>query len=200
VSLFVRLNTMTSDYDKMTQAVRRARLKDDLRQACEQTLDERVDRYLEIDHQGIIGNHYFAAASSECINLYRDGHFIATLMASQAVNEGILKFIAERNNIQARNHEELMEMLVKKGFISCDCADASERIWRSFRNDVHHMNPKVASIPFKQLAKQNLQALAAVEREIFGVNIEQGKLLPKQPKYWDVQKDGTVPVFLRLGI
>lgn len=182
------------------QAVRRAQLKDDLRQACEQTLDERVDRYLEIDHQGIIGNHYFAAASSECINLYRDGHFIATVMASQAVNEGILKFIAERSNIQARNHEELMEMLVTVGLISSDCADASERIWRSFRNDVHHMNPKVASIPFKQLAKQNLQALAAVEREIFAVNIEQGKLLPKQPKYWDVQKDGTVPVFLRLEI
>jgi hypothetical protein len=91
-------------------------------------------------------------------------------------------------------------MLVTKGLTSYDCADASERIWRSFRNDVHHMNPKVASIPFKQLAKQNLQALAAVEREIFGVNIEQGKLVPKQPKYWDVQKDGTVPVFLRLGI
>ncbi len=191
---------MTSDHDKMMQAVRRAQLKDDLRQACEQTLDERVDRYLEIEHQGIVGNHYFAAASSECINLYRDGHFIATVMASQAVNEGILKFIPERNNIQTRNHEELMEMLVTKDLISCDCADASERIWRSFRNDVHHMNPKVASIPFKQLAKQNLQALAAVEREIFGVNIEQGKLLPKQPKYWDVQKDGTVPVFLRLGI
>jgi hypothetical protein len=93
-----------------------------------------------------------------------------------------------------------MEMLVTKGLTTYDCADASERIWCSFRNDVHHMNPKVASIPFKQLAKQNLQALAAVEREIFGVNIEQGKLVPKQPKYWDVQKDGTVPVFLRLGI
>ncbi len=191
---------MIPDHDKMMQAVRRAQLKDDLRQACEQTLDERVDRYLEIEHQGIIGDHYFAAASSECINLYRDGHFIATVMASQAVNEGILKFIAERNNIQAKNHEELMNVLVTKGLISCDCADASERIWRSFRNDVHHMNPKVASIPFKQLAKQNLQSLAVVEREIFGVNIEQGKLLPKQPKYWDVQKDGTVPVFLRLGI
>lgn len=182
------------------QALRQTQLKDDLCQAYKQTLDERVDRYLEIDHQGIIGNHYFAAASSECINLYRDGHFIATVMASQAVNEGILKFIAERNNIQAGNHEELMEMLVTKSLISCDCADASERIWRSFRNDAHHMNPKVATIPFKQLANQNLQALAAVEREIFGVNIEQGKLLPKQPKYWDVQKDGTVPVSLRLGI
>jgi hypothetical protein len=121
-------------------------------------------------------------------------------MASQAVNDAILKFIAERNHIQATNHQELMEVFVHKGIISNDCADASERIWHSFRNDVHHMNPKVTNIPFKQLAKQNLQALAIVEREIFGVNIEGGKLVPKQPLYWDVQKDGTVPVFLRLGI
>lgn len=191
---------MTSEHDKVMQDIRRFQLKDELRQTFELTLEERIDRYLEIDHQGIIGNHYFAAASSECIDLYRDGHFIATVMASQAVNEGILKFIAERNHIQATNHQELMEVLVSKGIISKDFADASERIWHSFRNDVHHMNPKVTSIPFKQLAKQNLQALATVEREIFGVNIEEGKLVPKKPLYWDVQKDGTVPVFLRLGI
>jgi hypothetical protein len=190
----------TSKHEKAMKAVRRAQLKDDLRQVCEQTLDERIDRYLAIDHQGIIGNHYFAAASSECIDLYRDGHFIAAVMASQAVNEGILKLIAERNNVQAKDHQELMEALVSRSLISEDCANASERIWRSFRNDVHHMNPKVAAIPFKHLAKENLQALATVEREIFGVNIEQGKLVPKQPKYWDVQKDGTVQVFLRLGI
>ncbi len=48
-------------------------MRADLQQACQQTLDERVDRYIEINHQGIIGNHYFAAASSECIMLYRDG-------------------------------------------------------------------------------------------------------------------------------
>jgi hypothetical protein len=62
------------------------------------------------------------------------------------------------------------------------------------------MNPKVASIPFPQLAKSNLKALATVEREIFAVDFKEGKLLPKQPQYWDVEEDGTVPVFLRLGI
>ena len=74
------------DHDKVMRAVHRAQMRDDLRQIDEQTLDARVDRYMEIDHQGIIGGHYFAKASSECINLYRDGHFIAAVMASQAVN------------------------------------------------------------------------------------------------------------------
>ena len=181
---------MTLGNNKAMHAVRRVRLKNDLRQTCEQTLDERVDRWLEIDHQGIVGNHYFAAASSECISLYRDGHFISAVMVSQAVNEGILKLVAERNDIRADEHKALMESLVSKGLISQDCAIASETIWDSFRNDVHHMNRKVASIPFNQLAKQNLQALAVIEREIFAVSsTEQGKLLPKQPIYWDVQSD-----------
>ncbi|MHC4568580.1 MAG: hypothetical protein ACYTE3_22815 [Planctomycetota bacterium] len=188
------------DQDEVTRELRRAQLRGDLRQIDEQTLDARLDRYMEIDHQGIIGNHYFAAASSECINLYRDGHFIAAVMASQAVNEGILNLLADRNGIQAADHSELMGKLQLGNVISAACATASERIWKSFRNDVHHMNPKVATIPFPQLAKSNLQALAIVEREVFAVDFSDGKLLPKQPQYWDVQKDGTVPVFLRLGI
>lgn len=182
------------------QAIRRAHLRDELRQVDEQSLDARVNRYLEIDHAGIIGNHYFAAASSECINLYRDGHFIATVMATQAVNEGILKFLKERNGLCCHKHEDLMRSLRQKDIITQTCADASEQIWASFRNDVHHMNPKVSTIPFPTLAKKNLQSLAVVEGEVFGVDIVDGKLHPKQPKYWDIQSDGTVPVFLRLGI
>ena len=62
------------------------------------------------------------------------------------------------------------------------------------------MNPTVAKVPFVELAKENLQNLALIEKEIFGVEFDNGKLVPKQPKYWDIQGDGAVPVFLRLGI
>lgn len=177
---------MTANQDRATRAIRRAQLRAQLHQADEQALDARVDRYLEINHQGIIGNHYIASASSECIMLYRDGHFISAVMASQAVNEGILKFVAERNSLQRERHGAMVEKLKDKGIISEECADASTSIWKSFRNDVHHMDPIVANIDFPQLAKQNLQNLALVEREIFGVNYEKGSLVPNQPKYWDV--------------
>ncbi len=187
------------DQDEVMRAVRKAQLRNDLRQNDEQTLDARVARYMEIDHHGIIGNHYFAPVSSECIDLYRDGHFIAAVMASQAVNEGILKFLAERNGIQATG-PSLMDELKLQKLISPACATALKKIWGSFRNDVHHMNPKVANIPFPKLAKSNLQALVIIEREVFGVDFEDGKLVPKQPIYGDVQEDGTVPVFLRHGI
>lgn len=181
------------------QAIKRGQLQEGLRSALEQTIDQRINRYLEIEHQGIIGNHHFADASSECINLYRDGYFISGVMVSQAVNEGIVKFVAERNGIkEKKEHSELMKDFTQKEIMSSECTEASERIWRSFRNDVHHMNPKVASIPFQKLAKRNLQDLAIIEKEIFGVNFKDGKLVPHHPQYWDVQKDGTVPVFLRL--
>ena len=188
--------------DKNSEAQRimkRTLLKEGLQSELDQTLEQRLDRYMEIDHQGIIGNHHFAAASSECINLYRDGYYISVVMVSQAVNEGIVKFIAERNGIkEKKEHGDLMDEFVQKGIISLDCAQASKQIWGSFRNDVHHMNSKVASIPFQQLARRNLQDLATVEKEIFGAYFSDGKLVPHHPEYWDVQNDGTVPVFLRL--
>lgn len=174
-------------------------LKESLQSELDQTLDQRVDRYMQIDHQGIIGNHHFTAASSECINLYRDGYYISAVMVSQAVNEGIVKFVADRNGIKEKKEQgDLMDEFVQREIMSSVCAEASKKIWCSFRNDVHHMNPKVASIPFQQLAKRNLQDLATLEKEIFGCDFKDGKLVPHHPKYWDVQKDGTVPVFLRL--
>jgi len=183
--------------DLAMQAIKRRRLQDNLRSSLEQSIDQRVDRYLEINHQWIIGNHYFAAASAECIELYRDGYFISTVMVSQAVNEGIFRFVAERNSTDRGSHEQLIKELMNGNIISEDCAEASKRIWGSFRNDVHHMNPKVATIPFETLAKRNLQDLSVIEKEIFGVDVNNGKLIPHQPKYWDIQKDGTVPAFLR---
>ena len=36
-----------------------------------------------------------------------DGHFIATVMTTQAVNEGIFKFVADRNNIPYKSHCDL---------------------------------------------------------------------------------------------
>ena len=76
---------------------------DQFSQIDEQTREARVERLLEIDKQGIIENQHFARASAECIDLYRDGHFIATVMVTQAVNEGIIKFVAERNQIDYEN-------------------------------------------------------------------------------------------------
>ncbi len=60
--------------------IKRQRVKENIEAELNVTIEQRVDRYLEIDHQGIIGGHYFASASSECISLYRDGYFLSAVM------------------------------------------------------------------------------------------------------------------------
>ncbi len=180
--------------------IRRLHIKDALEAELQATVEQRVDRYLAVNHQNIIAGHHFAAASAECLDIYRDGYFLSTVMVSQAVAEGIFRFVLERNGCagEAGDRPTVAKRLVDDGLISQTCADAFVRIWRSFRNDLHHMNPKVAVIPFPELAKRNIDDLATIEREVFAYSDNDGKLSPIQPRYWDAQADGTVPVFLRL--
>jgi hypothetical protein len=185
--------------------IKKLMVRQSLQSELESTIDQRVERYLEIEHQGIIGEHYFANASSECIYLYRDGHFIGAVMMSHAINEGIIKFIVERNKINRNKEdgntktiEELICELKDKNIISEECANASTKIWGSFRADIHHMNPKVSEIPFQKLAQQNLKHLSTIEKEIFDHDIKNGAIVPHQPKYWDINTDGTTAAFLRL--
>lgn len=180
-------------------------LKENIELQCKGSIEEKIDRYLEIEHQGIIGGHYFAKASSECINLYRDGYFIGAVMMSHAINEGIIKFIAERNDIDrnkkdgnTKTIEQLICEFKEKDIISKQCTIASIKIWKSFRADIHHMNPKVAEIPFPNIAQQNLKHLSTIEKELFGYADKNGAIHPHQPKYWDINPNGTMPAFLRL--
>ena len=184
---------------------KRAQLRETIESQCKGSIEQKISRYLEIEHQGIISGHYFASASSECIYLYRDGYFIGAVMMSHAINEGIMKFVAERNSISrskeggnTKTIEELISEFREKNIISKKCADASMKIWKSFRADIHHMNPTVAKIPFQKLAQQNLKYLSTIEKEIFGYDMKDGAIAPHQTKYWDIKTDGTTTVFLRL--
>jgi hypothetical protein len=187
-----------------SEVMMRIMIKESIESQCSSFMEEKIDRYLEIEHQGIIGGHYFAPASSECIYLYRDGYFIGAVMMSHAINEGIMKFVAERNDIErikagstTKTIAELIEEFTEKNIISNACADASMSIWKSYRADIHHMNQTVATIDFEKLAEQNLKYLSAIEREIFDFKRDNGAIVPKQPKYWDIKAGGTA-VFLRL--
>ena len=187
------------------EMMKRIRVKESIEAQCTSFMEEKIDRYLEIEHQWIVGGHYFAPASSECIYLYRDGYFIGAVMMSHAINEGIVKFVAERNNIERHKPDdttktiaEVIDELKAKDIISNACADASMEIWRSFRADIHHMNPTVASLDFSTLAKRNLKHLSTIEKEIFGFKNDKGTIVPNQPQYWDIKSDGTTTVFLRL--
>lgn len=193
------------------QEMMRIHVKQAFVSSFEQSVDDRVDRYFEINHNRIIGNAYFAKASSECIELYRDAYFVGAVMMSQAVNEGIIKFLAEKNKIncypsgliarllckRTTGLMQIIEELRAKNIVSDSCSQALKRIYKSFRNDIHHMNPKVGTLNFRALAKKNLVDLAIIENEIWGTDIVDGKLSLHKPQYWDLNTDGTVSAFLR---
>ena len=185
--------------------IKRQRIKDTLISEFNASADQRVTRYMEIGHQWIIGNHHFAEASSECINVYRDGHFIAAVMMSHSINEGIIVFVADRVKMprhisdgKAKSIEDLIGELEHQKTISKSCADAARGIYGSYRNDIHHMSPKVGGINFCSLARENLKRLAIIEGEIFGTDVIEGRLKPHHSVYWDLNADGTVSAFLRL--
>ena len=184
-----------------TEISRSEDLKRRMRAALEQTIEIRVERYLEVAHQGFIPDHHFAAAASECIYLYRDGYLLSAVMVSQAVAEGIWRFVLERNQIQPGvDRPAVAAALVEQKIISTKCAEAFGRIWHSFRDDLHHMNPRVSAVPFRELARRNMVDLAAIEGELFAGTFSAdapGKLVLVQPRYWDLQADGTTPGFLR---
>jgi hypothetical protein len=173
------------------EIVRRSQLKETLEAEYLNLIDEKINRYLENNRQGITASHQFTPALDECTKLYRDGYFISTVMMSYAINEAIIKLIAEKNNIDTQNKdnttktiEELIAELREKNLISANCASASSLIWNSYRNNIHHMNPKVSDIPFQRLAQLNIKHLSAIENEIFGFYINNMFVIPHHPNYW----------------
>ena len=189
----------------INERIKRQKIKEEIEMQCLGFIEQKIDRYLEIEHQEIIGDHYFAEASSQCIYLYRDGYFIGTVMMSHAINEGIIKLLVDRNKIKRQKNKdktkklkELIDELQDKKYISTKCASALKAIYGSYRADIHHMTPIVKKIDFLKVAKQNIKYLSTIEKEIFSHHTIDGKHFPNQPKYWDTNPDGTINVFLRL--
>ena len=168
----------------------------------EDLLRERIKRCLEVDYNRIIGAQHFSRASYECIQAYHSGMFQLCVMATHSINEGIIKFVAERNRLKKIGElPDTLNRLVSLKLITGDCAQASEAIWKSFRNDIHHMNPGISKIKdWHRLAKQNLRHLATVEYCVFGHDINQGALRPHYLQYWDLNDDEHVEAYIRFVI
>ena len=185
--------------DNTRKLVEKAQLKDTLQQEFEFSLEQKVERYLELKPHGIIPNSHFAAVSAECHLLYRDGHYYGTISLTQAIAEALVKFLCTVNGWRPdKVFEKNLEKLERRGKISKALEAKFLNIWQR-RDDYHHLNLQVEQDRKKleALAKEKLSNLKATEEELFAYSANNGKLVPKFPKYWD-QKDGKVPVYLRL--
>jgi hypothetical protein len=177
----------------------RALTTDSIRQEFEQTLPERVERYLQVKPHGIIPNAPFAVPSSECSFLYRDGHFYACIALVQAVAEAIVRYICD---IDFRGHDRVfeknVEKLYKRKFISDKLRKSLLKIWEK-RDAYHHLNPNVEfdRQTLEKLAKEKARLLFEVESEIFKFSRgKDGSIILKYPKYWKIS-GGRAEVFLR---
>lgn len=172
--------------------------EDNLRQEFEQTLKSRIKRYASVKPHGIIPNAKFAVASSECSLLFRDGHFYGCIALSQAVAEALVKYICEKNGWSpAKDYEENVRTLHKRGFISDQLRDGLLQIWQG-RDTYHHLNNSIATEidKLEQIAQEKAKLIALIEEEVFSFSLDgEGRLIPKNLKYWE-GLDGQV--YLRL--
>ncbi len=146
----------------------------------------------------IIPYHYFSKASSECWSLFDSGHVYGCISLVQSVAEGLSRFVALKNGIKGR-HVKRVKKLGAAGAISAKAMNAFKSIYAPDRNDIHHMNPTVEanSDKLKVRAETCVRALFEIESEVFAYSYSNSGIVPKNPRYWPSNKDGTGPVYLR---
>ncbi len=175
--------------------------QDGIKQEFEQSLSSRVERYLKVKPHGIIPLTKFAPVSTECALLFRDGHFYGAIALSQAVGEAIARFLCQKNGWKPnKSFEDNIGKLETRQFISKTMKEKFLSLWEK-RDDYHHLNPTIETDcqKLEVLAYEKVSILKEIESGIFRFSIVGGNLVPENSKYWDVQQNGTVPVFLRLG-
>ena len=64
------------DREETTREIERSELIRQFSAIDEHTREAKVDRYLEVNSRRVTSPQYFARASTECIVLYSDGHYI----------------------------------------------------------------------------------------------------------------------------
>lgn len=187
------------DREEISESIQRQQLADSLEEDFIRTLDERISRYQELDFPKITPYAHFASVSSECILLYRDGYFLACIALCQAVAEAIVRWMCKRSKFTSisNDYEENVKQLHNRR-IKPDCNQLFEEIWVG-RPDYHHLNPGIPTERNKlqEIARSKILTLHKIEAIVFESAIKDGAILPKYPKYWDINKDGLGNVFLR---
>jgi len=187
------------DNNDIQQLIQKRQLEETLRGEFEATLEDRVDRYLGVKPHEIVAHTHFAQVSTEISLLFRDGHFYGCIALSQAVGEAIARLMCQRNGFKpAKVFENNLKKLEERGFLSSAMKSQLIELW-SGRDDYHHLNPSIEQNrkELQSLAKNKAYLLSQIEEEIFGFSVNDGKVVPKNPKYWDINEQDQMRAYLR---
>lgn len=177
------------------------RIEEALRAEDERTRGDRARRALQVRGLSLVPFGPFAAASAECLDEFRDGHYLGCIALAQSVVEAIVRYVWQtklrRKSSAAGSFEKNLEVAHKKGFIPEDIKGKIDSIWAD-RNDYHHLNPSIdrAGRSLEDIAREKLLLLCDVEKHFFAFDISDGMLVPKHPEYWP-SSNGTTTVYVR---
>jgi hypothetical protein len=173
-----------------------------LQRVDEARLPGRAERAARTKVHGVIPNHFYSAASSECRETFIDGHFYACISLAQAVAEGLTRFVSGFHPVGAKNDpKQQVHRLNRDGVISNAARDAFLRIWGNDRNTFHHVNRDIPTDPadLERRGEECVMALFEIESELFAFEIADGRMVPKNEVYWPKLDEEHLEVFLRLA-
>jgi hypothetical protein len=174
-------------------------------------LEQRVARVLRVRTHKIVPHVWFDVASTECRDLFRDGHFYGCICLSQSVAEGLGKFILEVHHSTAKNPKgkHLIKLLrnLKWGkyhgqdlpVLTDECLKAFVCIEGDDRNDFHHLNKGIMTdlAKLEKRAEECVMALYHIETELFGFEVKAGILTPYRREFWPDSGKEYGQVYLR---
>jgi len=176
--------------------------REQLQQMDEARLAGRTERAARTSVHGIIPCHFFSASSSECRDVFIDGHYYASICLAQAVAEGLARYLGDFHKVGARKDPpQRVRRLRSAGVISQQVLDAFLRIWGNDRNTIHHVNKDIQTDQeeLQRRAQECVNALLEIESEVFAYEVSEGKIVPKTPAYWPHVDTEHLQVFLRLS-
>ena len=183
------------EFDETEWKRRELQLSDEAR------FEGRAERATRTKVHGIIPNHFFSAASSECRELFINGNYYGCISLAQAVAEALVRYLGEFHHIGAPKNPLLrVRSLHEARAISKDVLEAFDRTRGNDRNTFHHINPDLPTdyVVLEKRAEECVAALYTIESEIFAFDTVDGAIAPKNPQYWP--REGPVfLVHLRLG-
>lgn len=171
-----------------------------LRNRFEQSLTAQLDRYLQARVHEVIPGHFFSKASAECRDLFVFAHYYGCISLAQAVSERLSMFLAGVNQHRKVNdYRTRVRRLSEAGAISRASLDSFLAVWGTDRNDYHHLNSTVETdyARLHERAWGCVEALYVIESDVFAFDINDGRIVPRHPKYWPQIETGLTDVFLR---
>jgi hypothetical protein len=176
--------------------------REQLKRTDESRLSGRAERAARTSVHGIIPSHFFSPVSSECRDVFIDGHYYAAISLAQAVAEGLARYLGDFHKVGAKKDPaQRVKRLRSNDVISQQVLDAFLRIWGNDRNTFHHVNRDIQNDhqELERRAEECVNALLEIESDVFGYEISMdGKIVPKTPEYWPRADSEHAQVFLRL--